>query len=242
MRVLERRWNLRARLLSFVVIGCGLPACGPQPAAERGQELAGDPRFSPSPSNLFACTTCHATAESDKSGRLLPGHTLVGAASRPTYWNGGLSYLLDAVNQCLVDFMRGEKLAPENPDGRALLAFLRSIDAAPSAALPCTVVPNIDATYLGSLPPGDAGRGAGLYVAACRPCHGEPHTGKDRIGARASIIPEDTINSFGSQARAVTAEKVRHGRYFGISGSMPFYCQELLSDGNLSDLLAYLFP
>ena len=36
-----------------------LGACGPQSAAERGQALFSDPAFSPSPSNLFSCATCH---------------------------------------------------------------------------------------------------------------------------------------------------------------------------------------
>ena len=55
------------------------------------------------------------------------------------------------------------------------------------------------------------------------------------------IVPEETVAVFGAaQARAVVAEKVRHGKYFSISGLMPFYRVELLSDGELSDLPAYL--
>ena len=56
-----------------------------------------------------------------------------------------------------------------------------------------------------------------------------------------SLIPDATVSSFGAaQAPAVIVEKARHGRYFGISGAMPFYCTEALSDGQLADLVAYL--
>lgn len=220
-------------------------ACGPEPAEERGQALASDPRLSPSPSNVFACTTCHSiAAQSQSETRLLPGAPLRGALSRPSFWGGGLHYILDAVNQCFVDFMRGTAFTPDNADGRALLAYLRTLDAdaaGSDAARPCTVVRNIDSTYLAQLPAGDPVRGEGAYKQACAYCHGSAHSGQGRIGAYVSILPEDTLSSFGAAtAPAIIIEKARHGRYFGISGAMPFYCTEILSDGMLSDIVAYL--
>lgn len=221
---------------------CCLLACGPEQAVEHGQALASNVRFSPTPSNLFACTTCHSVAQPpEQEGRRLSGHPLVGAASRPTFWGGGVNYLLDAVNQCYVEFMRGDKLAAEDPQGLSLLAYLRNIDTPPDAARPCTVVPNIDASYLAGLPQGDAKRGSAAYTAACGSCHGQAHTGEGRIGPRVSTIPEDTLATFGPQARAVIVEKVRHGKFFAVAGIMPFFCKEILSDADLSDILAYLF-
>lgn len=220
-----------------------LAACGPQPAEERGRELASDPRLSPSPSNVFACTTCHSVSTSPES-RLYPGHPLPGALTRPSFWGGELHYVLDAVNQCFVDFMRGTALAADDPSGRALLAYLHTLTpaaAGPDAARPCTVVRNIDATYLAQLPSGEPGRGADAYQRACAYCHGAAHSGQGRLGPQVSRLPEDTIASFSAaQAPAVLVEKARHGRYFGISGAMPFYCSELLSDGDLADIVAYL--
>jgi hypothetical protein len=56
------------------------------------------------------------------------------------------------------------------------------------------------------------------------------------------VLPADTLAAFPNQARAVLAEKARHGRYFSISGTMPFFCIERLSDAELADILAYLMP
>lgn len=218
-------------------------ACGPEPAAERGRALSSDPRLSQSPSNVFSCTTCHATSAAEQEARRLPGHPLVGAAARPTFWGGGQSYLLDAVNQCLVDFMRGEHLGPEDPQGLALLAYLRSLaPSSPEAALPCTVVRNVDSVYLASLPAGDAARGEAAYQKACAYCHGRPHTGEGKLGPRISTLPEDTVASFGAMAKSIALEKVRHGKYFSIGGVMPLYCTEVLPDAELADIAAYLLP
>jgi thiosulfate dehydrogenase len=232
-------------LLLAAAVFCGI-CCGPEAAVDRGRSLAEDPKLSPSPSNPFACTTCHATTENQQAGRRLPGHPLYGVAARPSYWSGGYTYLLDAVNQCLVDFMRGEKLAEEDPQGLALLAYLQALSpsfaggARNEPALPCTVIKNIDNAYLSSLPAGDSGRGEASYTKACAYCHGEIHSGKGRLGTRVTILPDDTISGFGVQARAIMAEKARHGKFFSIGGNMPFYCTEVLSDAELSDILAYL--
>jgi thiosulfate dehydrogenase len=141
-----------------------------------------------------------------------------------------------------VDFMRGEPLRAGDPSGRALLAYLHSLSSSPDAARACTVVRNIDPAYLGALPPGDRGRGESMYRQACTYCHGEIHTGKGRIGPAASVLPDETIATFGAEARAIIAEKVRHGKYFGIGGRMPLYCVERLADAELSDILSYLLP
>ena len=74
------------------------------------------------------------------------------------------------------------------------------------------------------------------------PCHGEAHSGKGRLGPRVSVLPEDTLSVFPTQAGPITAEKVRHGKFFGIAGVMPFFALERLSDGELADILKYLLP
>jgi thiosulfate dehydrogenase len=229
-----------ATVLAFVLAAAA--SCGPEPAAERGRALCTDPRLSQSPSNVFACTTCHATSAAEQEARRLPGHPLVGAAARPAFWGGGQSYLLDAVNQCFVDFMRGERLGPEDPRGLALLAYLRSLAPSPDAARPCTVVRNVDSAYLSMLPAGSAARGEASYQKACAYCHGRPHSGDGKLGPRISTLPEDTVASFGAMARSILVEKVRHGKYFSVGGVMPLYCTEVLSDAELADIVAYLLP
>lgn len=238
-----RRWQVAGLML----VGA-LQACEPVPAAERGSELARDPRLSASATNAYSCTTCHSTSTEEEQARLLPGYSLVGASQRPMLWNGGLTSFKDAVSQCLVDFMRSEPLTAQDANGLALLAYMQTLPASPSVpalsglSQPCTVVRNIDDLYLRSLPTADPARGAKTYQSACASCHGQPHTGEGRLGSRFSVLPEDTLATFGAQSRAVIAEKVRHGKYFGIGGLMPFYCTERLSDGQLADLLGYLVP
>jgi thiosulfate dehydrogenase len=178
----------------------------------------------------------------DPTVRHYPGYTLSGAAQRPSYWGGELTLLLDAVNFCYTQFMSGATLAADDAQGLALLAYLQSLAPSPDAARPLTIVKNIDTTYLGALPAGDAQRGGQRYASSCAPCHGDSHTGNGRVGPYVSIIPEDTVKSFGAMARAVTAEKVRHGKFFGIGGSMPPYSIEALGDDTLADILAYLLP
>lgn len=238
---------MRASVATGLTLAILSGSCDPLPAPlaaiQRGRELAQDPKLSPSPSNRFACTTCHATAEGDT--RLLPGATLIGVTARASYWGGARTYLLDAVNQCVTDFMRGDPLTPDNHDGLALLAYLQSLTPAGAAAgsdpaRPCSVVRAIDAAYLSRLPTGDAGRGAGLYQQACGYCHGAAHTGDGRLSSYVSIVPEDTLRSYPTTGRDVIVQKIRQGRYFGIAGNMPPYCTEVLTDAQLADILAFV--
>jgi thiosulfate dehydrogenase len=220
----------RVAILVAVVAGCG-----PIPAAERGAALFTSPAFSPGPTNVFACATCHSVRDGGDPDRRPAGYTMWGAAARPTWWGGEHRVLLDAVNQCFVEFMRGEPLTEAHVDGRALRTYLGTLAPSPSPALPLTVVKDIV-----DLPAGDAAWGATAWRAACANCHGDPHTGKGRLGPRVTILPEETQKSFPGMARLVTIEKVRHGRFFAIGGNMPLFSVEALTDGELSDVLAFL--
>lgn len=233
-----RSAHATALLFASLLAGCA------QSALDRGAALYSDPGLSQSPSNFLACANCHAaTVPAD---RRYPGYPMAGATARPSYWGGAYNNLLDAVNECYVEFMRAEKLTPDDPSGRALLVYLESLtgpQTAPTlqAAQPLTLVKNIDATYLSALPAGDPTRGQALYVSTCSPCHGDTHTGNGRLSPLVSIVPEDTIALFGAAtAPAVIAEKVRHGKFFGISGNMPFYSIEAMSDAELADVLSYV--
>ena len=241
-RLLQRQLSTLFSLLLLSLFPAG---CGPVEAVDRGRELFSDARLSVSPSNVFACSTCHAIEPhgvTPPDGLHRPGYTMAGAAGRPSFWGGNLTTLFDAVNFCVTEFMRGDKLSESDTAGLALLAYLRSISPAPDPAQPVTLVQNIDATYMASLPAGDARRGESAYRAACGFCHGDIHTGSGRLGTYVSEIPDDTVATFGSQARAVIAEKVRHGKFFGIGGNMPLYSRESLADTELADILAYLLP
>jgi thiosulfate dehydrogenase len=140
-----------------------------------------------------------------------------------------------------VNFMRGvSPLTPEDPKSRALYEYLAEISPNRQApALPFTVVKDIQ-----DVPRGNARRGGEVYRAACQTCHGETHTGKGRLTQLASILPEVT-DAYGTlfpgvPKQLVVIEKVRHGQFFGVGGSMPLYSLEALSDEDLGALLAFL--
>jgi thiosulfate dehydrogenase len=222
----------RLALLSLL-----LAACGPRPAIDLGRELFSDARLSTADSNVFSCATCH---EVGAPALPLPGYTMLDAARRPSYWGGSVGTLFDAVNQCLTQFMKSRAITIEEENGRALHVYLQSlVTAGPAPALPLTIVRNI-----ADVPSGDGGRGKGVYDGACAPCHGAPSSGDGRIGKIASIIPNDTVNMFGSHpktgARPITIEKIRHGKFFGVGGVMAPFSLEVLSEAQLGDLLAYL--
>lgn len=228
--------------MRWLALAAGLLAvgCGPVPAAEYGEELFGDAKLSGSQYNTFSCATCHATTASPPQDTVYAGLSLYNVASRPHWWGGYETRLLDAVNFCYTAFMRGvTPLTPEDPRSRALYEYLvRLSPDADAPAQPFTLVKDIT-----DVPRGSAERGADVYRAACRECHGEAHTGRGRLTELASVLPE-VSREYGTlfpgvPPGVVFIEKVRHGRFFGVGGNMPPYSREALSDKDLSALLAY---
>ncbi|WP_224362749.1 c-type cytochrome [Hyalangium versicolor] len=222
---------------SVLTVGCG----GATSAEDFGEELFQDSRLSESQFNSFSCATCHASTAKPEEGHVRAGYSLYNSAFRPSWWGGYETNLLNAVNFCYVNFMRGvSPLTAEDPKSRALYEYLVHISPDSQApALPLTVVKDIQ-----DVPRGSSSRGAEVYSAACQTCHGEPHTGKGRLTQLASILPEvtDEYDSLfpGVPHQLVVIEKVRHGQFFGVSGSMPLYSREALSDEDLGALLAFL--
>jgi thiosulfate dehydrogenase len=240
----ERLRKAGVRLAAALAV-LAAAGCGPEPALQRGTELFNSTSLSPADSNVFACSTCHSVQPGGDPSKRLPGYALHDVTARPTWWGGSYDWLLDAVNECYVEFMRGTRFTPDDADGRALLVYLASISPdAQSAALPLTTVTTLDATYYNSLAGGDAGQGAMLYTEGCAYCHGALHTGAGRLGPNQTIIPDETIRQHGTDpttgARAITIEKVRHGKFFSVGGNMAEYSLEALTDKELADILAYM--
>jgi thiosulfate dehydrogenase len=234
-----------ARLLpALLALAAG---CGGQelvPASTFGAQVFTDSKLSTSPFNVYACSTCHAvtppaaTAAADPPTRIDPGYNLYNVVGRPSWWGGERTRLLDAINYCLLEFMGGRELKPDEPQARQLYEFLAANSPDASApALPITVVKII--TPLVNLT-GDAARGKTLWDVSCGRCHGEPHTAKGAITGRAGVIPELTVNVFADRAREAVIEKVRHGKFFHIGGIMPLYSMETLTDQQLVDIVTYL--
>lgn len=228
----------RGLALALLATGCGEE---PVAAADFGEQLFRDARLSESEFNDFSCATCHSSEAEATGGKQYAGYTLHDSAFRASWWGGYETRLLDAVNFCYLNFMRGvTPLSEDDPKGRALYEYLVRISPSrEAAALPFTVVKDIV-----DVPRGSAERGAEVYRAACQDCHGELHTGNGRLTTSASVLPEVTKDYEtvfpGVAPSLVVTEKVRHGRFFGVSGTMPLYSREALSDEDLGAVLTYL--
>lgn len=227
----------RCAIAVFLVAGCA-----PEDQVARGAALARSPSVSDSRYNAYACTTCHAERADDAGARIFPGAALQGATRRPSWWGGNALDLDVAVNHCVQRFMRGRPLDPAGDTAQALRAWLHALPAtdATAASVPFVVAPETH-----DLAPGDSARGAALYERACSVCHGAKHTGEGRISPLASVIPDETLAAHWSTygpacTRGVFIEKVRHGVFFGLSGTMPPFTTDRLSDAQLADILAYL--
>lgn len=241
----------RAALVAVVA----LVACGDidrqEPLAVRGAALARDRSISRSNYNVYACTTCHVERARDAGERLFPGAPLEGAARRPSFWNGEVLHLREAVERCWVDFMRGDPRDLEGDTGDALDAWLQSL--APAGSTTGTQAVRMTwprvAADLG--PNGDRVMGQRVWARACARCHGSLDTGAGRLGNLISIVPRDTQREhcddelpagtvdYNVYIRGVAVEKTRHGSYLGYAGVMPPFSTEVLSDDDLRHLTAF---
>jgi len=224
-------------LLALFAAACGGEISG----AERGEEVFESSDLSPSDLNVFSCATCHGADQGPGPTDGLPGYRLFGVAARTRFWGDDYRVLRDAVDACLVFFMKGEPLAGEDDDFHALYEYLVSIspDQAAGDPYPFTVVENV-----ADLPRGDADRGGEVFQRACRGCHGEAFSADGSILREQVNLPgvtETYGEDFpGIEPSLVVIEKVRHGRFFDIGGDMPLFSEEALSDDDLGALLAYL--
>jgi len=231
------------------LVGCG-DTVREEPLAVRGAALARDANVSGSRYNRFACLTCHAERAADVGDRILPGAVLEGAVRRPSYWNGEVLHLREAVGRCWGSFMRGQDADLDGPDGQALWAWLESLSPAGSTAgtAPVTLTWPRTSRDLGT--GGNATRGAVLWQRACANCHGSFGAGAGRLAPLASLLPQDTltehcqgelpfgVDSFAAYVRIVVHQKTRHGSFLAYAGSMPPFAEEQLSDADLADIVA----
>jgi thiosulfate dehydrogenase len=212
-------------------------------AVDHGRAIFDDPTIAGTEFNQYSCSTCH-TADGADDDIVRPGGSLRGVTKRPYYWAGQEVDLLRAVNDCLYWFMLvDEPWTAEDEDARALYAYLESISQGTEGTgpAPFTVVLTIQ-----DLPPGDAGRGADAYRRACAECHGEVHTGADRLVDRAPVLPDQTLADHplgkytADEQRLVFVEKARHGAFISYTGQMPPFSLEVLPDEDMADILQYL--
>ncbi|MBI5607842.1 MAG: cytochrome c [Deltaproteobacteria bacterium] len=233
-----RAWLLAAWAL--VLSACACEPVAPGSAMAHGLWLREHPQASPSQSNFYTCSTCHALTAASANARILPGAPLAGAIARPSFWGGQVRDLLPAINVCRFWFMDAKQpWLPEQAEARAVWAWLEVAAPALPEAVTWSAVGSIS-----DVPAGQAAAGAQVYQAACANCHGKLHSGSGRISKQAPILPEEFLAEHQEYSpqdrRLIGIEKVRHGPFLGYGGRMPPFARQVLSDAQLADLLAYL--
>jgi mono/diheme cytochrome c family protein len=182
--------------------------------------------------NTFACATCHALEEPASDGIRRPGHQIGDAASRPSYKNGQISSLLDAVNTCLTEWMAAPPWSEGDADWMTLRDYLEESAPAEAPAITIDIADVPD-----QLSGGDIGAGQNLFNSSCVGCHGTDAAGTDRAPPLfGSLLDADYI-----------AERVRRSgladspTYPGLTGGrMPFWGGDRLSDDELVDIVAFV--
>jgi mono/diheme cytochrome c family protein len=182
--------------------------------------------------NTFACATCHALDEPAADGYLRPGHPIGDAAARPSFKNGQLTELRDAVNSCRTEWMAAPPFAAGDPRWLELESFL--VDRAPASA-PALTYDRIDPPV--DLDGGDADRGRALFNSRCIVCHGEDGGGTERAPRVTGLALEPDYVA----ERVRTSGDADSPIYPGLTGGrMPFWAADRLSDDELRDIVAYV--
>jgi len=212
--------------------GCDAEIAPPEGPMSEGERIY---RSEVDDGNTFACATCHALREPADDGLRRVAHPLSDAAHRPSYKNGELTQMRDAVNSCLQEWMNAEPWERADPRWLALEEFLESeAPAGPAEPLRFEIV----SPPLGDgLEGGDPAAGRALFNDSCSSCHGQDGTG---------TLQAPPVGDRGLDPGYVAERVRRSGRadspvYDGLTGGvMPFWAADRLSDDELRDLTAWL--
>lgn len=222
----------RTSFIPYCIAALFLSACNDSggSATPSGEALYMEPHQD---GNEFACSTCHALEEPAPDGVRRPGHPIGDAANRPTFKNGQLVELRDAVNSCRVEWMGATAYAADDPSWLALFDYL-SDEAGTDPAAPIAyeiVAPPAE------LDGGDPMAGRELFNRSCVVCHGEDATGTERgLPLRGS-----TLTAEGIATRIRTSGFQESEVYEGLTGGrMPFWAADRVSEEELLDLVAFV--
>ncbi|MEM9462360.1 MAG: c-type cytochrome, partial [Myxococcota bacterium] len=228
-----------AALLGVLTLGAGCTAAEEPAEPAEPSELAtrGEQIFTSEveDGNTFTCSTCHAISEPVEDRIRRVGHPLFDAVRRPTYKNGQLTELRDAVNSCLQEWMNAEPWTAADERWLALEEYLESV--APDEEAEPLRFEVVDPPPVSALGGGDAEAGRSLFNQSCSACHGEDGIGSQLaipVGGR-GLDPEYVAQ------RVRTSGRTQSEVYNGLTGGvMPFWAADRLSDDELRDLIAWL--
>jgi len=183
--------------------------------------------------NQFACVHCHALNEPADNGFRRAGHAIGDALRRPSYKNGLLVSMLDAVNSCLNEWMVADSWTETSVEWLALQQFLEE-QAGDEQVDPISfsiIEPPPDLTG------GVAADGKNLFNESCAICHAND-------GEGSNVAPK--VNGLNLEpdyiARRVrTSGHANSTVYNNLTGGvMPFWSADRLDDSELRHLIAYL--
>ena len=218
--------KLASLSIAIIVV---LPACGSESATD-GERLYSQPLVD---GNTFACSTCHALDEPAADGITRPGHPIGDATRRPSFKNGALTDILDAVNTCRRDWMGAPAWTDGDPEWLALFEFLdlqATVELAPALSFTVRTPP-------ANLAGGDAMRGQDTFNSRCVVCHGVDAVGTERAPPLVGELLE--VDYIATRVR--TSGNAQSAVYPGLTGGvMPFWSEDRLSDGQLIDLVAFI--
>lgn len=193
--------------------------------------------FEPHPDgNTFACAHCHAESAQADAGLLRAGHHLGNAALRPSFKNGQLHQLREAVNSCRVEWMAATAYAADTPDWLQLKSLLEDFAQTQQDTEPLTfeIVPPPPAEVLRS---GNPDQGRTLFNRSCAICHG--HDGAGNITG--PKLQGSKLSAARVAERIRLSGNARSSVYEGLTGGrMPFFSRSRLSDNQLSDIVAFV--
>lgn len=189
-----------------------------------------------SSASTFSCASCHAIAETNgfaSDGLRRPGHPLLNATRRPSFKNGGLGSMLDAVNICLTEWMNTSPWQTSNGEWLNLRNWLNDLADAPSAQPITIAIVKPPANLNG----GSEIAGRDLFNKSCIVCHGRDGEGTQL----APKITERGLQPGYVAARVRTSGPANSNAYPNLSGGvMPFWGANRLTDGELADIVAFV--
>jgi len=200
---------------------------GPGPYGSEGERVYSEPLAD---GNTFACATCHAIEEPAPDGLTRPGHPIGDATRRPSYKNGRVTELLEAVNTCVTDWMNASAFTDGDTRWLALRDYLES--TAPEGEADPIEIRIVEPPA--DLSGGDPDEGRRIFDSSCAVCHGEGAVGTERAPPLVGADLE----------AAYVARRVRTSGdspvYEGLTGGiMPFWGTDRLPDEDLRHVVAF---
>ncbi|MFD0942208.1 c-type cytochrome [Savagea faecisuis] len=177
--------------------------------------------------NELSCTSCHAGAGMDEHSSSMVGVSAVYPMYIPR--SGKIVTLEDRINGCMIRSMNGQKFEANDPDLKAMVAYLTYI----SEGIP--VGAELDWRHLNNMddvPVPDVDAGEQLYNQSCIACHAG-----DGSGTGSNTGPA----LWGSGSFNDGAGLARMGKMAGyIQRNMPIGQENSLSDQEAADLAAFI--